>query len=223
MSSLTRILKLLKGQILNTNRHKKIRNLVKTLNTKRKAQARQIDILCNDIVSAHKTFTLQLNEMMYANEIFESLIGIRTTEDIISQTSAILRKNLADSNIAIYLKTTGKFEFHHSDMVTQTCFQAIELEKCFTPEIAENICKSNSVCNLNNLFEMGFNGSVNMLKNISLATIPMNKFKPATGFILIYKNSNEPLTVEDLQKSAIAATAIGKALVTCLDTNNIYE
>ena len=43
-------------------RHKRVRLLVKKLNTKRKKQAQKIDILCNDFIAAQRDFIKNLKK-----------------------------------------------------------------------------------------------------------------------------------------------------------------
>jgi len=46
------------------------------------------------------------------------------------------------------------------------------LENCFTPELVDNICKSNKICTLDDMFAMGLQGNLN---KISTVTIPLGK------------------------------------------------
>ena len=47
-------------------RHKRLRLLVKQLNRRRKQQARKIDILCHDLIAAHRQFMRKLNDVGFA-------------------------------------------------------------------------------------------------------------------------------------------------------------
>ena len=51
---------------MNETRNKRVRSLVRKLNKVRKDQTKQIDILCNDMVSAHGDFVKQLKELTFA-------------------------------------------------------------------------------------------------------------------------------------------------------------
>ena len=119
--------------------------------------------------------------------------------------------------------------------VTQV--QAITLEKrhlenCFTPELVDNICKSNKLCTLDDMFAMGLQGNLIRLSKISASTVPLRRFArtplsavadskggnasaggSSLGFILIYRSSQNKLTPGELNNISAVTCGLSRAIL----------
>ena len=72
----------------NVNREKRLRQLVSRQNQRRKLQAKQIDILCNDIIGIQKSFISTLNRFAFTADFCESIIGIDDVKKLLSVLSS---------------------------------------------------------------------------------------------------------------------------------------
>lgn len=90
-----------------------------------------------------------------------------------------------------------------------------QVENCFTPELVENICKSNKLCTLNDMFAMGLQGNLIRLSKISAITVPLRRFGSSLGFILIYRLSQNKLTPEVLTNISAVTRGLSRAIQSC--------
>ena len=60
-----------------TQRNTKLRLLFKKLNKERKRQAEKIDILCNDLIAAHRVFIKKLDAVGTTAQFYKSILGSR--------------------------------------------------------------------------------------------------------------------------------------------------
>ncbi|MHC4281909.1 MAG: hypothetical protein ACYSWZ_02905 [Planctomycetota bacterium] len=160
-------------------RHRRLRLLVRKLNKERKKQAQKTDLLCNDFISAHGDFIKRLNTINFTANFYEAILGTTDLSSLLHTAGKLLKEEISDSNVTFFLpgfsfrkesrngvpQQPDNFGLYVSESdqplvpaVTQA--QAITLEKqhlenCFTPELVDNICKSNKLCTLDDMFAMG--------------------------------------------------------------------
>ena len=89
------------------------------------------------------------------------------------------------------------------------------LENCFTAELVDNICRSNKLCTLDDMFAMGLQGSLTALNKISAITIPLGQLSSSAGFILIYRSSANRLTAEELKQISAVTPGLSRAIQSC--------
>jgi len=107
-----------------------------------------------------------------------------------------------------------------------------QVENCFTPELVDNICKSNKLCTLDDMFAMGLQGNLIRLSKISAITVPLRRFArtptsacadkrggnasaggSSLGFILIYRSSTAKLTPEELNNISAVTCGLSRAIL----------
>jgi hypothetical protein len=166
------------------DRHRRLRLLVRKLNKERKKQAQKTDILCNDFISAQADFIKRLNTINFTANFYEAILGTTDLSSLLYTAGKLIKEEISDSNVAFFLLgfpvsresrngmplQRDNFQLYvpESDQplvpaVAQV--QAITLEKehlenCFTPELVDNICKSNKLCTLDDMFAMGLQGNL---------------------------------------------------------------
>jgi len=89
------------------------------------------------------------------------------------------------------------------------------IESCFTPELMDNISKSNKVCALDDMFAMGLQGNLNELNKISAVTIPLGLLGSSLGFILVYRSSENKLTADEISRISAAISGLSRAITSC--------
>jgi hypothetical protein len=196
-------------------RHKRLRLLFRKLNKERKKQAEKIDILCNDLIAAQRDFIKRLDVISFAANFYESIIGAADLSSLFYIASKLIREQTGDLNIAFFLRKEESFELRLFESDSPIALEKESLENCFTSELVENICKSNKVCGLESLLAMGLQGNPTILNKISAATIPLNRGGTSLGFILIYRSSENKVTVEDISDISAVTSGLSKAIESC--------
>lgn len=197
-----------------TTRNKRLHLLVKKHNKERKKQAQKIDILCNDIIAAQRNFIKQLSTVAFAAEFYNAIIATTTLENLFDIAAANIKQQIADANIAFFLRHPDNFELHSFKSEHLVTLRKHPLEDSLNPQLVENICRSNKVCTLQDLLEMGLNEKPSVLKKISATTIPLGRFGSSTGFILICRPSENQLTAEQISLISAITPGLSKAINT---------
>ena len=197
------------------NRRRRLRLLIKNLNRERKKQAKQIDILCNDFIAAQRDFIKRLNTITFAANFYESIIGTTDLDGLLQAAVKLIREELTHANVTFFLRQGDDFELHMFESEQPITLEKPHLENYFTGELMDNICKSNRVCTLEDMFGMGLEGNLTGLNKISAVTIPLGPVGSSLGFILIYRSSENKLTADELNNIAAITCGLSQAIQSC--------
>jgi hypothetical protein len=181
-------------------RHRRLRLLIKKLNKERKKQAQKIDILCNDIIGAQRDFIRRLTTDL---------------NSLLSTAVKLVKAENADANVAFFLRQADNFELHVFESGRPIAFEKEHLENCFSPELMDNVCKSNKVCTLDDMFAMGLQGNLIGLNKISAVTIPLGLLGSSLGFMLVYRPSEDKLTADEISRISAVTCGLSRAIVSC--------
>ncbi|MBN2138447.1 MAG: hypothetical protein JW720_11630 [Sedimentisphaerales bacterium] len=192
-------------------RHRRLRRLTKQLNRERKQQAKKIDILCNDVITAHRDFIRKLNVISFTAAFYETIIGAIDLNSLLYSTIGLIKEEISDANITFFLKQAENFELHIFESAKPVTLGKQHLENCFNPELMDSICSSNRICTLDDMLGMGFQGNPTGLNRISAVTVPLGR----TGFVLIYRSSMAPITADELSNISAVASGLSKAIQSC--------
>lgn len=196
-------------------RHKRLRLLVKRLNSECKKQAKKIDILCNDLIAAQRHFIKKLNTINFTANFYESVIGSTDLSGLLCTASSLIKEKITDANISFFLREEESFElfmFYSNRPIT---IEKQRLEDYFSPELVEDICKANKVCTIEDMFAMGLQGNLSVLNKISAVTIPLGLFGSSLGFILIYDWLENKLTADELDDVCAVTCGLSRAITSC--------
>ncbi|MHC4158850.1 MAG: hypothetical protein ACYS18_12470 [Planctomycetota bacterium] len=193
-------------------RHTRLRLLTKKLDKERKKQAKKIDILCNDLIAAQRDFIRRLNTISFTASFYETIIGTTNLSSLIFAAGKLLKDEVPDANIVFFLRQAENFELHMFESDQPITMEKQHLENCFTPEVVGNICKSNKICTLEEMFAMGLAGSPAGLNKLSAVTIPLGQLGPSLGFILIYRSSQNKLTADELNNISAIISGLSRAI-----------
>ena len=211
-------------------RHKRVRLLVKKLNTKRKKQAQKIDILCNDFIAAQRDFIKNLKTISFIANFYELLIGATDLNGLLCTAAKFVKDECSDATVTFFLRQAqpvsaslqstgpGNFELYMFESEQPIALEKQHLENCFSTEVMDNICKSNKVCTLEDMFAMGLQGSLMGLNNISGVTIPLVLHGSSLGFILLCRSSENPLTADQINDISAASYGLSRAIQSCQAT-----
>jgi len=193
-------------------RYKRLRLLITKLNKERKKQAKKIDILCNDLIAAQRDFIKRLDTISFTANFYEAIVGTTDLSSLILTASKLIKDEIPDANVAFFLRQAESFELHMFESDQPIILEKQHLANCFTPELVDNICKSNKLCTLDDMFAMGLQGNLIKLNKISVVTVPLGQLGPSLGFILIYRSSENKLTAEELNNISAVTCGLSRAI-----------
>ncbi|MFC1677958.1 hypothetical protein ACFL3G_12980 [Planctomycetota bacterium] len=196
------------------DRNKRIRLLVRKLNRERKQQARKIDILCKDLIGAQRKFIKRLHAISFSTDFYESLIGTTRLTDILSFAEIFIKERVDDVNVTLFIRGDDGFQSYTTGSDQPILDHQLCLENCFTQESFENICRTNNICNLDQMLEMNLECNLSVTNKLSAYTIPLEIQGLSLGFILIYRPIENKLTPEDLETVTSIIPGLSKAITT---------
>lgn len=194
------------------NRRKRVRSLVRAMKWQQKQQQEKIDLLCKDMVEAHTIFASKLEQVCFSSRLFEKLISCNTQKQIFETVERTFTSTFKDMRISIYLSQSESFEYHSSNPSVELPVSPHQLEACFSTELCTNIAQSPSICTIEDMTDMAMQENLSLLKDITIAAIPLIKFGPAVGFILVYREIEHPLSKMQLEMLASVSSGIAKAV-----------
>jgi hypothetical protein len=198
-----------------SQRHKRLRLLIKKLNNQRKRQASQIDILCNDLISAHRGFLKRLSGVSFAAEFYKNLLGDSDLRSLLVRAGRLIREELPGTSVTFFLRHPEGCRVYAVDSRESYPVEDQPLEDVFTPELVDNICKSNRLCTLDELCCMGLEGDLAELSQISAAALPLNHLGRSLGFLLLHRPASHPLKPEELHKVGLVTCGLSHAIGGC--------
>ena len=196
-------------------RNRRLRLLVSKLNKERKKQAKKIDILCKDLIAAQRDFIKKLDTISFTANFYETIVGATDLSSLILTAGKLIKDEIPDANIAFFLYQVDSFELHMFESNQPITLGKQHLENCFSPELVDNICKSNKICTLDDMFAMGLQGNLTSLNKISAVTVPLGRLGSSLGFILICRSSQNKLTADELNNVCAVTCGLSRAIASC--------
>jgi len=197
---------------LATRNNKRALKALRVLRLRHEKQARQIDILCNDIVSAHQEFSLKLTRLNFAVSFYESLLSANDRDELLDTAVQCIRTHVHEASAAVFLLEDNGFNVHLADVSFADAAGSHSFEDWFTPRLVDHISRTNRVCSLDRLLRMGLQGPPAILKTLSAAAVPLGRFGHGLGFIFVYRHAGQPLTAEELSRVAGISSGLRDAL-----------
>jgi hypothetical protein len=201
-------------------RHRRLRLLLKKLNKERKKQSRQIDILCNDLIGAQRNFIKRLNTISFIASFCESIIGTTDLNNLLCAAVRIIKAETSDANVIFFLRQGDDFQLHVFESPTfapggTIALERQHLEACFNRELMDNICKSNKVCTLDEMFALGLQGNPIGLARLSVVSLPLSLPGLSLGFMLLARPSENKLTADEIERVTSTSYALSRAIAGC--------
>jgi len=196
-------------------RNRRLRLLVSKLNKERKKQAKKTDILCKDLIAAQRDFIKKLDTISFTANFYETIVGATDLSSLILTAGKLIKDEIPDANIAFFLCQADSFELHMFESNQPITLGKQHLENCFSPELVDNICKSNKICTLDDMFAMGLQGNLTSLNKISAVTVPLGRLGSSLGFILICRSSQNKLTADELNNVCAVTCGLSRAIASC--------
>lgn len=195
-----------------TRDNKRALKVIRSLHSCQKKQAGKIDVLCRDMVSAHREFSTKLAALSFAASYYESLLGCTDLDDLLDTAVQGIREAAKETDAAIFLLSENGFDVHIADTGVADPVEKRQFQHWFTRELVRSVSQINRICSLDQLLRMGLQGSPAVLKTISLAAIPLGRFGQAVGFVLVYRPAHLPLQSEELSRLAAVSAGLREAI-----------
>ncbi|MCE9589394.1 MAG: response regulator [Planctomycetes bacterium] len=94
-------------QRLSQQRIERLRRICKKLNQAREDVAKQVDVICNDLVNAYQELATQMNQAMQTSEFTVLVKNDLDLESMLRKTLEFILQKAGPTNAAIFLPTTG--------------------------------------------------------------------------------------------------------------------
>ena len=176
------------------------RGLIRQLNLARREQAKKIDILCNDMVSANKDVVKQLGDLTFVVNFYESILGEEDLGGLLDRACELIGLSIEGCHVSVFLLSSEGFEVHIVDDERPIEVGGGQLESCFSGEVVGEICRSSKVCRLEDMIEMGLEGNPKELGGISAVAVPLGPFSEGVGFVLVYRGAEAAITAGEIDK-----------------------
>ncbi len=195
-----------------TERNQRLRLLIRRLNQQRKRQASQIDILCNDLIGAQRSFLQRLQELGFAAEFYRSLLGGTDVNGILARAGRVIKQELPGVEVAFFLRQSDGFELHacHGDESLYGEHEGPEDD--FDSELVDSICKYNKACTVDDIVALSTESTPAALRKYSLATLPLSDLGRSLGFVLLWCPLTQVLDAADVRRISPVMCGLAQAL-----------
>jgi len=148
-------------------------------------------------------------------------MGTADLNVLLSTSSKLIRGKVIDANVSFFLRQAESFELHMFESDQPIALEQQRLENCFSAEVVDNICKSNRLCTIDDMFSMGLQGNLNRLNKVSAVTIPLGLFGSSSGFVLIYRSSKNRLTTDEINDICSVKCGLSRAIASCTTVHSL--
>ena len=196
----------------------RFRQFVHNLNKARKLQAKKIDILCNDILGAHKKFINSLDKISFTADFYEAIIGQANLEQLLQKSCELIHNQIDNCGIAILLIEQDRLEDFIFEHDKSKSIDPKHIRESFDRETVINIAKSNKVCTTEDMCKAGL--QINPVKFGSLDTfgIPLESEGLPIGMILLYRQKMHGKNWTGAEKVTTITSGFSKAVKACRKT-----
>ncbi len=195
-----------------TERRKRLRLLLRRLNQQRKRQASQIDILCNDLIGAHRSFLQRLQDLGFAAEFYRSLLGGTDVNGILARAGRVIKEELPGAEVTFFLRQPDGFELHTCPGDESLYGEHQGPQDDFDPELVDSICKHNQPCTHDDIVALSTGSTPAALQKYSLATLPLSDLGRSLGFVLLYCPLPQVLSAAEVRRISPVMRGLAQAI-----------
>jgi hypothetical protein len=197
-----------------SQRHKRLRQLIRRLNKERKRQASKTDILCNNLIGTQRDFLRKLDGVNFAASFYRALLGISDLNALLPRARQLIAAEVPGASVTFFLRGPDSGQLHVFDANGIVRSWDRRAEDYLDPELADSICKSNRPCTIEDLFGLGLQDDLASLSGVSMATLPLNDMGRPIGFVLI-RRSRRILTAQELGRIRLITCGLSRAIRCC--------
>lgn len=193
---------------MDIGRTERLKRFFRCVNQQRRQQKKKIDILCNDIIAAQRTFVDKLSHYNFVLDFYESIIGQTNIKKLIDIAGQKIKNSLSNYEIGIYCLEKGCFEY-----LSQKDNSLIE--SFFSPLISQKISKTNTVLSVDEIALLGGDCESEIFKKIDFCSVPISGYGSAMGFVLIWANLPNKISPQCISKMQSICPSLAKAFRSC--------
>ena len=201
--------------MIDIKRYKRLRLLVHKVNKARKQQAKQIDILCHDLIEAQRDYNRRLSVIGLTASLYKSILGINDLDTLLNVASAHMMETTGVTRVAFVLRSGNQYKTWVYPESTALIESEIRLEELFTPEVMGGICNAGKACSMDDMLALGLQIRPTDFAQVSAITLPLADGVCARGFMLLYQEPGQGLRAIQIKQIASIAGGLTKAIMAC--------
>jgi len=171
------------------------------------------------MVSAHRDFVDRINELVFVAECYESLLGRTDRAGVLEAAAEAIGARVPGARLTVFLMegaTEGAtYAIHCLDDLAPIQQQADSLEAFFTGDVVRRISRANWICSMEDMQQMGLAVPEEVAGRVSAAAVPLGRYSPGLGFILVTRAAEVPLRAAELRALAHVCPGLSRALAGC--------
>ncbi len=190
-------------------RQQRVRQLVRRVNRQRKKQARQIDILCNDLIGAQREFIRRLGTLNFAATYYRSILGVVDVPTLFDRTGQRLQELFPEAHIVFCRPGQEPWCYHTEHRGPGT--GDLNLEQYLDATVVTAISQCSRSCNTDDMLAFGLQVNPCVLTTCKAVTMPLADQGRALGFVLLYHHGRA-FQPQELAPVTAMASGLGRAL-----------
>lgn len=201
---------------VRSSRVRKLKRLCKKLNAARLEVTDQVDVLCNDLVTAYQELAVQMQNITHANG-YEQAIGEELDlEVVLRKTLEYIVKQAGPCNAAVFLPSSAD-EFALGGYVNYDCTKESadmlleHLADVLAPRIAETSQGVLHITENQSLSDM-LGDDWNYLADCHLLAMPASHDDEALAVITLFRDNNQPFSNQAIEALACISDQMGELL-----------
>jgi hypothetical protein len=187
-----------------------VRLMVKALNKDRKKQARQIDLLCHDLIDAQRAFVRRLETIGFAAGLYKSLLGAQNTEHVLRILVNDVQSLMPSMDINLVLRQDDRCKIYPLETTTRDEGHPVD---AFDGPLVNAVCRANKTCHLDDLLGMGLSISPQKASRIQMTTLPMPQGGRCMGLIVLTSPANATVPANIIERITLVVSGISQAVL----------
>ncbi|MEO1235490.1 MAG: response regulator, partial [Planctomycetota bacterium] len=199
----------------HAHRVDRLRRLCKKLNDARQEVAQQVDVLCNDLVTAYQELACQMQNVAQTSEYAELIGDELDLETLLRRTLEHLMAKLGPSNAAIFLPATldeyslgGYVNYDRSKSSADLILQQL------ADTLAPRVAATDEVLHLTDPadLEQTLGQDAGLLRDNALLAAPCNSDDECLAVLVLFRDVDQPFEEDHLDRVSALAPMLGEAL-----------
>ncbi|MEM1107790.1 MAG: response regulator [Planctomycetota bacterium] len=199
----------------HVQRVERLRRLCKKLNAAREEVSKQVDVLCNDLVTAYQELACQMQNVVQTSEYDSVVENELDLETLLRKTLEHLMAKLGPANAAIFLPATMD-EFSLGGYVNYDCTKesADLLLQHLADTIAPRIAAHEELVHLTDRpsIERWIGDEAGSLGDCEVLAVPCMHDDECLAVLVLFRDVDQPFAEEHLDRLSSLAPAMGEAL-----------
>lgn len=199
----------------HVQRVQRLRRLCKKLNAAREEVSKQVDVLCNDLVTAYQELACQMQNVVQSSEYGNLIKDELDLEALLRKTLEHLMAKLGPSNAAIFLPATMD-EYSLGGYVNYDCTKeaADLLLEHLADHLAPRVATQDDMVHLTQRadIERWIGEDAGMLGDANLLAVPCMYDGECLAVLVLFRDVDQPFAEEHLDRVSSLAPILGEAL-----------